>query len=384
MAHVMGASMGARFIVFNQLKYLRDLGYEVHQICSPGPWLEDLREAGINVTTIPISRRISHPADLLTVYRLYRHFSDAQYDIVHVHTAKAGFVGRLAARLAGVPIVVWTNAGFIFHEHTGALKRRAFVHLERMAARWCDVILSQNQEDVKTAVEEGICAPEKIAWLGNGIDLGRFDPSQVDADAVACLRAELSIPATHQVVGMVGRLVREKGFLEFFEAASAIREQHGRVKFLVVGPHEPEKPDAVGPELIHGTDLEEDIIFLTGMRMDIVDLLSLMDIVVLPSHREGLPRIPMEAGALRKPAIVTDIRGCREIVVDRETGLLVPVKDSGALAAAMLELLDDERLAADYGEAAYRRVREHFDERRVFERISSHYERLLEAKSLEV
>jgi glycosyltransferase involved in cell wall biosynthesis len=183
------------------------------------------------------------------------------------------------------------------------------------------------------------------------------------------------------VVGIVARLVREKGLLEFFAAARVVRERVPGVRFLLVGPVDTEKRDAVTPEVAneHGIG---DICHFVGTRLDMPEMYALMDVLVLPSHREGFPRAPMEASAMTVPCVVTDIRGCREAVEHGRNGLLVPLGDIQALADAMVELLTDRERARRMGMEGRRMALERFDERHVFERVLAEYERLLREKRL--
>ncbi len=380
--HVISADMGVRFILLHQLLYLKARGYEVSAVCSPGHWVPEVERAGIPVHTIEIKRKISFRHDLISLWNLFWYFRQAKPDIVHTHTPKAGFVGRLAAKLAGMPIIVHTNPGFYFHEYTPPLKRKINVWLEKLAALCCDSILSQNGEDVVTAIEEGICGPGKIKRLGNGIDLTRFNPERIKPGDSSVKKRELGIAEGEKVVGIVGRLVREKGFLEFFEAARVIKERAPNTRFLAVGPMEKDKTDGLSLDIVRELGLEAEVIFFPEMRGDVLLLLSIMDVLTLPSYREGMPRLPMEAGAMGKPVVVTNIRGCREVVKDGETGLLVPARDSKALAEAILCLLQNEEVARGMGQAGRKRVEELFDERKVFQRIEAEYQRLLQTKGL--
>jgi glycosyltransferase involved in cell wall biosynthesis len=264
-----------------------------------------------------------------------------RFTIVHTHNPKPGLLGQLAARMARVPIVINTLHGFYFHEHTPPFWRRFYVTMEKIAARCSDVILSQNSEDIQTAVREGICSPELIKPLGNGIDIGRFDRNRLSPDLLAQKRQELAIPEGVPVVGFVGRLVREKGILELMEAAVQIRKRVPDVRFLLIGPIDREKADALTLEVAGEYGLANSCIF-AGFREDMPELYALMDVFVLPSHREGFPRSPMEASAMSLPAVVTDIRGCREAVEEGRNGCLVPLGDTGAIETAILDLLQDK------------------------------------------
>lgn len=370
--HVATIGLTALKLLRPQCEYLRDAGYEVGFVFSPGPEAEDLRRLGFPVGEVLISRRIG-PWDVRSVVELTRYLRRERPDIVHTHTPKAGVVGRVAARLAGVNRVVHTIHGFPFVEGQPAAKYRTFVAIERWSARLADLLLSQSAEDIETARRLGIRARRgDPLFLGNGVDLARFNPGRFKPEDRAALRRALRLPADVPVLTTVGRLTAEKGYLELVEALSLVRELPWHALF--VGPDE-----GAGAQIrqqIEGKGLSQRIQLL-GLREDVEDLLALSDLFVLPSHREGMPRSVIEAAAMALPAVVTDIRGCREVVVDGETGRIVPLGDVRALAAALRELLADPEQRQRMGAAARRRAGERFDERRVFARLVQAYEVLM-------
>ena len=381
--HLTNFDIGLRTHIKNYLNYLREQGYDVSVICHPGQWLQHDTQTpdGIFVKIMPFPPRITPLTDLKTLIRLVRYFRKERFHVVHTHTVKPGLLGRLAARLAGVPVVIHTIHGFYFHDEMHPVARRIFIAIEKIGAWCCDAILSQNQEDIDTAIREGICSPAKISHLGNGIDVTRFYPGCVDGAAVTELRRELGLPPDAKIVGLIGRLVREKGFLEFFEAARIILDRGIDARFLAIGAAQPEKSDALTLQaLIDQLGLQSAVHFL-GLRDDIPALMSLMDVVALPSYgKEGLPRVLMEAAAMGKPVVATDVRGCREVVADGETGLLVPVQDSAALAEGLVTVLSDADLARRLGQAGRVRAEALFDERLYFRRTHESYQQLLKAK----
>jgi glycosyltransferase involved in cell wall biosynthesis len=325
---------------------------------------------------VPMTRRFTPLADLRALWALTRLMRRERFDIVHTHTPKAGLLGQLAARMSGVPVVVNTLHGFYFHEGTKPLPRRFYIWMERIAARCSDAILSQNKEDMITAVAEGIASPELIKWLGNGIDITQFDRRRLSDERLRALREEIGLDATAPVVGFVGRVVEEKGILDLLEAASKVATEIPDVQLLIIGPFDDAKTDALRPDAADRYGVGERCRFL-GMRDDMPELYALMDVLVLPSYREGFPRAPMEASAMGVPAVVTDIRGCREAVTPGENGLLFPVGDANALSRALIELLGDDERRARMGTAGRLMAEEQFDEQKVFERVLKEYERLL-------
>jgi len=237
-----------------------------------------------------------------------------------------------------------------------------------------------NKDDWELAQQEKIICSLRLVYLfgGVGVDLDRFNPRAVDSLAI---RSQLGIHPAVSVIGIVARLSYEKGFREFFDAAAEISFVMPQVLFLVVGPEE----GVTQKELETITDqlgVRNKVRFL-GMRTDMPELYSAMDVVVLPTYREGLGVVLLEAGAMGKPVVTTDIRGCREAMRDGETGLLVPPRDAKALARAVIQLLQDPEKRRAMGEAGRRRVEALFDERQVFHQVESTYERLLEQKGFQ-
>jgi glycosyltransferase involved in cell wall biosynthesis len=315
--------------------------------------------------------------DARALAELVRLFRRLRPSIVHTNTPKPGLYGRVAARLAGVPVVVNTVHGLYALPDDPWPKRATVYGLERLAATCSQAELLVSSEDRDTLRRLKV-PDDRLTVIGNGIDLDRFDPTTIDADDRADARRELGATSHDDVVvGLGGRLVREKGYPERFEAAARRRERHPEIRVAVVGPDEPDKADAL-------TDADRrdakgaGVVFLGG-RDDVPRLYAAMDIFVLASHREGFPLSPMEAAAMGVPAIVTDIRGCREVVDDGATGLLVPARDPGVLADAISRLASDAALRRRLGAAARRRALASFGHQRCVDIVLATYERLLRA-----
>lgn len=380
--HVSTSDMSIGVLLRNQLLRFRDAGYDVVAVCTAGPYVPEIERLGIRVVPVPMIRSITPGADLRALAELYRVFRRERPDIVHTHTPKAALLGQYAAVAARVPIRVHTIHGLYFPGHMTRRTRPLFVALERLTMRFAHLNLSQNPEDIPVAIQERICHPDRIEFLGNGIDLSRFDPASVHAARVEELRTELDLPPRGDVriVGIVGRVNREKGYLEFFDAAARVARSASDVRFLIVGPVEKEKANALDPvALTREYGLTGRVVY-AGLRSEMAELYSLMDVLVLPSHREGFPRSPMEASAMGRPVVATDIRGCRQVVVDDETGFLVPPRDPEALAEAILRLLDDPARMMRMGRAARAHALANFDEQRVVDRTLAAYGRLLHSR----
>jgi glycosyltransferase involved in cell wall biosynthesis len=379
--HITTVDMSVRLLLLNQLLSLRGEGFEVGAVSADGPDLGPVHAAGVPHWPVAFTRRMTPLKDLQAAWQIYRICRRERFTIVHTHQVKAALFGQLAARLAGVPIVVNTVHGFYFHEHTPPMKRRAWIWLERFCAQLSDILLSQNREDIATAVSTGICPKGKIEHLGNGIDVRRFDRTTIPQSRIDQLRDELQIPAGAPVVGFVGRLVREKGLVELFAAVRRLRERHPSMRFLLIGPVDSDMSDCIGPEAARDAGIG-DISIFAGYRSDMPELYSLMTVLCLPSHREGLPRSPMEASSMGVPVVATNIRGCREVVRDDENGYLVPLRDEDELFASLDRILSDAALATRLGARAREMALAEFDERIIFGRVAAVYRRLLGQKGL--
>jgi glycosyltransferase involved in cell wall biosynthesis len=272
--------------------------------------------------------------------------------------------GRVAARLAGVPAIVHTTHGLYAQPGDPLLRRAGVFSLERVASMCSQAELVQNEEDLETLARLRV-PRRKLRLLGNGIDLKRFDPAAVPPRRREELRAELGIAPGEVVVGTVARLVWEKGYREVFTAAAELRQRAPAARFVVIGASEPDKRDAIAEADVDAA-AAAGVNFL-GHRRDVEDLYAASDVFVLASHREGFPRSAMEAAAMGLPVVVSDIRGCRQVVDDGKTGILVPVRDGHALAAAIARLVEDSAERERMGRAGIEKAHRDFDDQRVIE-----------------
>ncbi len=375
--HISSLDLGVSFLM-PQLRALKADGFEVHAMCADGPLVAAFEAEGIKVHRIAVTREISPAADLKLLWQLVRILRRERYTIVHTHTPKIELLGQLAAWLARAPVRLYTNHGLIFLGQAG-LKKFMFKTAARAAGLFSDRVISQSAEDVETVVGQKIYRRGKVGFLGNGIDLAHLDARRFTPAEVRAKKRELGIPEDHQVVGMVGRYVWEKGYREFFEAAQKISRARERVSFVTVGvPLESER-DPVDFSLLRDLGIEEKC-FVLKSRDDMPELYALMDVVALPSYREGFPRSLMEASAMSKPTVASDVSGCRQAVVDGLNGYLVPPGDSRALAEKIELLLDDAELAHRLGAGGRSLAEERFDVSKVIERLRACYAELLTRK----
>jgi glycosyltransferase involved in cell wall biosynthesis len=373
--HLTTVDLSLHVLLQHQLARFAEEGFDVAGASAPGPYVADLAAAGIRHLPVgSLTRSWTPGRDAIALRELTALFRRERPDIVHTHNPKSGVLGRVAARAARVPVVVNTVHGLYANPSLPPLRRGAIAGAERVAFRFSDHELFQSREDFDLAVGRRMVARSRATWLGNGVDLSRFDPGAVDQEAAALIRKSWGAGERSVVVGTVGRLVAEKGYPELFRATELVRGEREDALFVAVGPEEPAKVDRLSEE-----DLAEarraGVVF-HGEGRDMPAVYSAFDVFVLPSHREGVPRSVIEAQAMGLPAVATDIRGCREVVVPGETGLLVPPGDAAALAAAILRLLADPKLGR-MGMAARARAVERFDEESVIKRTLEVYRRLL-------
>ncbi len=373
-AQVATSSMSIRLLLLDQIKALEADGHDVVAVCAPGTWVESVRSAGVTVHTVPMEREIAPLRDLLSMAALTSCFREHKFDVVHTHTPKAGLIGPMAARLAGVPQIVHTIHGLLFHDRMTRLRQSIFWVPEKITATFCDHIFSQSREDVERAVRSRLCSRQKISYIGNGIDIARFAP-QSSYDRSQKLQ-EVGLQPSDFVVGSVGRLVEEKGFRELFAAAEILSSRHPQLKFVVVGPRETDQNDALDNGYMD--DLQrQGVVRFVNWCDDVRPWYAAMDLFVLPSYREGIPRACMEAAAMARPIVASDIRGCREVVADRETGLLVAPRDVPQLVEAIERLYQDRNLAVRMGECGRQHIVTNFDIKDVCRRLREFYAQLL-------
>ncbi len=357
MCVVVAVDITLKFLLLSELEFFKKNGYEVSVVCSPGKWLESVTQKGIPVKQITIKRNIFSPfSDLVSLVTLWLYFKKERFDVVLTFTPKPGLLGQLAAKMAGVPIIVNTIFGFYFHENTPSLKRVFFIFIEKMAARCSSFIFFRNKEDFETSIKEHIGVDAKKEFVGDGIDIAKYNAERFSDEFIQEKKKSLGITANIPVVGIVARLVREKGYMELFEAFSTVRQQFPNAVLLVVGPSDTTKKDSIDPVTVQ----QHNVVFL-GERTDADELYPVMDMFVLPSYREGFPHSVMEASAMSRPVVTTDVRGCRAAIEPGVTGLLVPPRDPASLATAITTLLADPKKAQEMGRRGREKAEREFD-----------------------
>lgn len=377
--HLTTVDMSLRYLLLPQLVAIREAGWRVTGVSAAGEHVEALRDHGIDHVALQGSTRSSDVlADVRAARHLRRLLRGLEPDVLHTHNPKPGVYGRVVGRFSRhVPAVVNTVHGLYALPEDPWAKRALVYSAERVAAACSDMELVQSREDVETLASLGI-PRQRLRHLGNGVDLSRFDPSRTDLPSREAVRAEFGVGEDVVVVGAVGRLVAEKGYPELFEAHRRARRQVDHLRLVVVGPHDPDKADAL-PEAEVERAKADGVVFL-GMRDDVEALYRGFDLYVLASHREGFPRSAMEAAAMGVPVYATDIRGCREVVDHRRTGELFPVRDPAAIVDALVRAAADREQLGRMAAAARAKAEVEFDDRRQVEITLQAYEDVLASR----
>jgi len=343
-------SMTAKLLLDHQLRAIDEVSWSV---VSGDPFPDPPRDVSVQV--VPIRREFAS-SDVAAFFGLWRCFRRGHFDFVQTHTPKASFLGLPAARLSGTKAIYTIHGALYFRDNSrrGNLLGWLF---EKWCCAWAHVVLVQSTEDQDVLPRAHICRAGKIRYVGNGVVLDHF---------TAPMSTRPMSPSARPTVLMVSRLVREKGCADFLALA---RTLHGRADFVHVGPAEPDQRDAITATEIAAA--AGDVLFV-GAVDDVRPYLAAADVVVLPSYREGVPRVAMEAAAAARPVVAYDVRGVRE-VVDPATGLLVPRGDTLALATVVEGLLEDPARRVAVGLTCQARVLEGFSEDKVIARLRGVY-----------
>ncbi len=375
LVHVTTVPMTLRFFA-GQPSHMRRAGIETVAVSSPGEDLSSFAsEEGVSAYAIPMTRRITPGADVVAVWRLTRLFRSLRPHIVHAHTPKGGLLGMLAAQLSGVPVRIYHVHGLPFETRTGAA-RSLLMATERIACRLASRVIAVSRSVEQRLIAERLCISSKAMVLGegsaNGIDQGRFRPQP--SEVRQATRKRFAIPDDALVVGFVGRLVRDKGIVELWKAWIRLRADWPSAHLLLVGPAEPQDP--VPAHVL--ADLRSDArVHFAGLDWNTPPLFAAMDVVALPTYREGFPVTALEAAAMGLPLVASAVSGCVDAIEDGRTGTLVPPRDAVALEHAISRYFRDPELRTAHGRGALQRVAASYRPQVVWDALAELYHGLL-------
>ncbi|PWW07540.1 lipopolysaccharide/colanic/teichoic acid biosynthesis glycosyltransferase [Paenibacillus cellulosilyticus] len=369
-AHICTSGI-SHHIMGDKLRLLQQEGWDVTFITSAEGTSPSVRAAyPFRWEHIAMERSIKPLADLASIIAMYRLFRKERFDVVHTHTAKAGLIGRVAAKLARVPVVMHTSHGLPFYEGQSKPAYWLYRTLEKVAALFCDALASQNGADAEALRK---LAPWRPVYTeGNGVDLDRLDDAaaRVDEERLAHLQEAYGLAAEKPLLFVAARFepVKDHGLL--LDALKLVKRE-GKLNWTTVlagqGPLEGQVR-----ERLQADGLTEDVV-IVGQQPSIVPWLAMADAVALTSEKEGIPRSIMEAMALGKPVVATNVPGTKELVVHGETGLLAEYRNADKLAEALAEVMLSESKRSQFGAAGRARIASAFTESIVVQRLLRMY-----------
>lgn len=369
-----------KVLLKGQHRFMKSKGFDVLGVSSAGKELEEVHsEEGIPVEVLQMTRTIAPLQDLKSLWNFYKLCKKEKPTIVHSHTPKAGIVGMLGARLAGVPIRLHTVAGMPLMEATG-LKRKVLDWVEKLTYRAATGVYPNSKGLYDFIIQNQYTAKEKLKVIGNGssngIDTSFFSREKLEEAHLIKLKESFNIKERDFVFVFVGRLVGDKGINELVSAFALLNKEN--VKLLLVGSLESDL-DPLAPEVQSEIDTNPNII-AAGFQKDVRPYFAISNALVFPSYREGFPNVVMQAGALELPSIVSNINGCNEIIIEGYNGTLIPVKDSEAIRIAMKKFIEDANFYFQLKTNTRMMITERYEQKVVWEALLAEYNGLLDKK----
>ena len=374
-----------KVLLKGQLRFMASNGFDVKGVSSEEEELKEVREnEGIMMEAINMSRKITPFQDLKSLWEMWNFLRKEKPQIVHTHTPKAGIIGMLAARLAGVPHRLHTVAGLPLMEATG-IKRKILNFVEKLTYSSATRVYPNSKGLYDFILQNNFTQSNKLKIIGNGssngINTTLFSPDQVTETERVTLREKLNIQPDDFVFVFVGRIVSDKGINELIKAFSELQTAENNestgIKLLLVGGLESDL-DPLNPETLAEINQNKDIIS-AGFQQDVRPFFAISDALAFPSYREGFPNVVMQAGAMGLPSIVSDINGCNEIIVEGENGLIIPSKNVEKLKEKMLTLARDKNLYIKLKENSRRMIENRYEQSVVWKALLEEYEGLLQS-----
>lgn len=369
-------------LLTGQHRFISNNGFFVLGVSSPGKELMEVEETeGILVQSLEMTRKISPLTDLKSLWAFYLLCRKEKPLIVHSHTPKAGIIGMLGAKLAGVPIRLHTVAGLPLMESTG-VRRSVLNFVEKLTYSSSTRVYPNSRGLYEFILANHLTKEKKLKVIANGssngIDTSFFDSKIISEEHRENLKKQLGIDSNDFIFVFVGRLVSDKGINELAEAFSQLDNKH--VKLILVGQME-EDLDPLSNKTLNQIDTNSNILSV-GFQEDVRPYFAISDCLVFPSYREGFPNVVMQAGAMGLPSIVSDINGCNEIILERENGTIVPPKNVSKLKEAMHNMITDKDLFIKLKSNARSMISERYEQKVVWEALLAEYKLLLAQKNI--
>jgi glycosyltransferase involved in cell wall biosynthesis len=369
-----------KVLLRNQLKFMNK-NFQVIGVSSPEKELQEVAvQEGIQTLPVSMTRAITPFRDLVSIYKLYRICKKHQPVIIHSHTPKAGLIGMVAGRLAGVPVRLHTVAGLPLMESSG-FKRWILETVEKFIYGFAHQVYPNSSKLADFILKSKFCPESKIKVLGNGssngIDVDHFNLNPSIAEKSVQLRKQLGFIEEDFVFVYIGRMVKDKGITELIDAYTLLKQEFPAAKLLLVGPFEPHL-DPIPSSTVTAIKSNPSIVHV-DFQQDVRPYLGLSQALVFPSYREGFPNVPMQAGCMGLPSIVTDINGCNEIVQDGVNGIIVPAKKTEPLRLAMKKIMQDKDFYASMKAVARKSIVNRFGQQKLYEIILKEYQNKLKS-----
>ena len=376
--HTLPVISGSGLNTYLTMKGLDKTTFKTDLACAPGGKLIPLvRRENLKVVTFKNLVQPLHPLkDALATLSLASFMKKNPYHVVHTHNSKAGFVGRLSAKLAGVPVIVHTVHGFSFHDKEPTWRQGLFRNAERLASHWCDCMIFISQPLMDWALKERITDQKKMVKIYSGIELERFTP--VPEDETKRLRKQWGLGEQDAVVGIVSKLWEGKGHALLIEAFREIRKKKKGVRLVIVGEGYLLKGLK---DLVDHYGLNDGVVF-TGFQSEVAPILATFDVAVLPSLFEGMGRVLVEAMAMEKPVVASRVGGIPDLVEHGVNGYLVSPGNAKELEHAIFTILDDPSLATRMGKEGRKRISNRFSAATMVNSIEQVYRELLARKGV--
>ena len=372
------------FFLTGQVGYMKERGFDIHGLSSPGESLSRFAEReNVCVHAVDMPRRISPFRDVVSLARMVNLLRRIRPHIVHAHTPKGGVLGMVSAWLARVPVRIYHMRGLPFTTATG-WRRKLLMWCERISCGLAHRVLCVSSSVRQLAVDSRLCPDGKIVVLargsGNGVEaVQRFNGSNIPPSLREETRRRFNIPLEALVLGFIGRIVRDKGIIELAGAWKELRHDFPALHLLLVGPHEMQDPI---PSEIDRTLHNDPRVHFLGDQGNMPPLYAVMDVLALPTYREGFPNVLLEAAAMKVPVVATQVPGCTDAVQDGVTGMLVPPYDAASLAEAVRTYLHDGELRRRHGAAARDWVLREFRPEGIWKAVYQEYVRCLAEKGV--
>lgn len=368
-----------RGLLKGQLRFMSENGYEVLGISSPGEILDEVgRNEGIKTIPVEMTRTISPIKDLMALVQLIKILKKEKPQIVHTHTPKAGLLGMMAARIAGVPHRLHTVAGMPLTVATGT-KRQLLNQMERLTYACATKVYPNSYGLEKIILDEKFTSPQKLKVIGNGssngIDTTQFDPDLISSETKIKLRSDLGIKESDFVFLYMGRVVKDKGINELVFAFEMINKKNPDTHLVLVGSIE-KHLDPLLPEIEKLIETHPNI-HAVGFQTNVIEYFSISDLLTFPSYREGFPNVVMQAASMQVNCIVTDINGCNEIIKDGENGWIVPVKNTEQLQERMEWCLLNREKSREMGLKGRGIMQNDYERKYIWNEILKEYKNLV-------